>query len=329
MGERNHERVLAVLLRELAGERGIAVESLGEGWILRLTRGGVVRYVHGYAFDLNTAATHAIACDKAATSEVLRAAGIARVEHRLFLHPDLAPFVKHPGNWRGMLEFFEACGRDAVVKDNTGTGGRDVHRARSALELEAGCLTLFERGHDVALSPFVEIEEETRLVMLEGRCEAAYSKVRPSVTGDGARTVLELLAERVTRGGMTAEWSRFLGSLGAEGAAVLRERPGAGVVRLLNWRHNLGQGASVLMEDAGSAGMRSRVELAKCAGAALNLVFGSVDVVRVGGREMVLEVNSGVMMEAIAGAPGGRDLARRVYGRAVELMFADKVAPAP
>lgn len=321
MSELNHERVLAVLLRELAGERGISVESLGEGWILRLTRGQTVRYVHGYAFDLNTAATHAIACDKAATSEVLRAAGIARVEHRLFLHPDLAQFVKHPGNWRGMLEFFEACGRDVVVKDNTGTGGRDLHRARTLIELEAGCLALFERGQDVALSPFVEIEEETRLVMLEDRCEAAYSKVRPSVTGDGRRTVLELLAEQVSRGGLTAEWSRFLGSLDAESAAVLRERPGAGQVRLLNWRHNLGQGASVRMEDAGSETLRSRVELARRAGRALNLIFGSVDIIRVGGREMVLEVNSGVMMEAIGGTPDGRSLARRVYGRAIDLMF--------
>jgi hypothetical protein len=326
MSDLNADRVLARVLRDLSRRYGVTLESLAQGWIVRLTRGPVVRYVHGYSFDLNTAATQAIACDKAATSDVLAAAGVPRVEHRLCLHPDKARFVPHPGNWRGMLDFFESHGRDVVVKDNTGTGGRGVLRARSAVQLEAAALELFRHGHDVALSPFVEIIEERRFVMLDGACEAAYTKVRPAVTGDGRRTVLELLAEQVRAGGLSAEMSRLLATLDAETAALLREVPGPGVTRLLNWRHNLGQGASVRLLRPEEACEGEAWACARRAGEALNLVFGSVDVVTVGdsgdsGRAMVLEVNSGVMMEALAASPGGPELAQRVYGRAFQRMF--------
>lgn len=322
MSELNSERALVSIVRAWASRNGVRAESLGEGWVLRLTRARTVRYIHGYAFDLNTAATHNIACDKAATGDVLGAAGLPRVEHRLYLHPDLARYVRHPGNWKSMLAFFEACNRDVVVKDNTGTGGRGVHRARTEIELEVATLSLFGQGHSVAVSPFIEIEEETRLVMLEGRCEAAYSKVRPTVTGDAQRTVLELLAEQVALGGLTAEWSRFIANLDAESAAVLREKPAKGVRRLLNWRHNLGQGAAVRIEDATSDALQPRINLAKAAASALNLSFGSVDVVRVNGHDLVLEVNAGVMMEAFVGIPGGAALAQGIYERALAKMFA-------
>jgi hypothetical protein len=323
----NAERALATIIRDAARDLGIAVESLGEGWVLRLTRGPVVRSIHGYSFDLNGAATHAIACDKSATSDVLDAAGVPRIEHRLFLHPDLARYVHHDGNWERMLRFFESAGRDVVVKDNTGTGGQGVYRARSPIELEAAVLTLFSRGRSAALSPFAQIADETRLIVLDGRCEVAYAKVRPQVVGDGRSTVLELLADRVRQAGVTPDISRYLASLDPEAAAVLAEVPRMGRARLLNWRHNLGQGAAVRLLDPADQALAPHRDLALRAARAMNLRFGSVDVASLspgspGPAHQVLEVNSGVMMEALSGVPGGQHAAARVYRHALELLFA-------
>lgn len=319
MSELNHERLLVREVERAASRRGIRVEHIAQGWILRLQRGQTTRHVHGYTFDLNPAATSAIACDKAATSAALAASGLAHVEHRLFLHPSMARFGAHAGNWDEMLRYFELCDRDVVVKDNLGTGGRGVHRARSRVALEAAVLGLFERGQSVAMCPFVEIGEEARFVVLAGVCEAAYTKVRPTVHGDGRRTVLELLADQITRSGLTRECGRLLANLEPDSASVLREVPASGEVRLLNWRHNLGQGATLTLIDPLPSDPRAM--LAAATATALNLRFGSVDVVTVGGRPMVLEVNSGVMMEALAATPGGGQLAARVYDRAVGLMF--------
>jgi glutathione synthase/RimK-type ligase-like ATP-grasp enzyme len=62
--------------------------------------------------------------------------------------------------------------------------------------------------------------------------------------------------------------------------------------------------------------------LALRAAAGVGLVFGSVDVIiDRAAIPRVLEINSGVMMEALAVTPQGNETARRIYARAFELMF--------
>ena len=325
MSELNSERVLVRIVREVAQRTGVAVEPLGHGWILRLTRGTQVRYVHGYTFDLNPAATHQIACDKAATSEVLTALNIAHVPHELFLHPDMARYVRHDGNWARILALVERLGSDVVIKDNAGTGGRGVYRCTSAVAVEHACLRLFDRCPAIAVSPFVDAAEEVRFIILGGRCEAAYTKQRPSVVGDGKRTVLELLADRVSRAGMSGDIARFLTNIEPDSAAILTRTPVAGQELLLNWRHNLGQGAGVAMLDVASLAtgpFAAAHALALRAAAGVGLVFGSVDVIiDRAATPQVLEINSGVMMEALAVTPQGNETAKRIYARAFELMF--------
>lgn len=325
MSELNSERVLVRIVREVAARTGVAVEPLGHGWILRLTKGPRVRYVHGYTFDLNPAATHQIACDKAATSEVLAAIGIAHVPHELFLHPDMARYVRHDGNWSRLLALVQRLGGDVVIKDNAGTGGRGVYRCTSTIAVEHACLRLFDRCPALAVSPFVDAAEEVRFIILDGRCEAAYTKQRPSVTGDGRRTVLELLAERVTRAGMSGDIARFLTNIEPDSAAILTRTPSTGQELLLNWRHNLGQGAGVAMLDVSAIAtgpFAAAQALALRAAAGVGLVFGSVDVIiNRAAVAQVLEINSGVMMEALAVTPQGNQTAKRIYARAFELMF--------
>jgi glutathione synthase/RimK-type ligase-like ATP-grasp enzyme len=338
MNAANADRVLVRLLREAALPLGVRVEALGEGWILRLTwpaSGGSssrtprVRHVHGYAFDLNPAATHMIACDKAATAEVLASAGVACVPHRLVLHPSMSKFVPmREGSWRAMLEAFEAWGQDVVVKENDGTGGRGVSRCRSVIELERAAYGLFMRHESLAVCPYVPIASETRLVMLDGACVLAYEKVRATVVGDGVRSVLRLMGESgadsgTGTGGLSqAATASLLENLAEDERGLLTRVPALGQRVPLNWRHNLGQGATARLVDASEGAMGEHVGLARAAAAAMNLRFGSVDVVRdESGKLRILEVNSGVMMEFLARAlPEGEALARRVYGAALRAM---------
>jgi glutathione synthase/RimK-type ligase-like ATP-grasp enzyme len=326
MSELNTERALVRIVREVAERHGVEVHPLGQGWILRLLRRTQVRYVHGYTFDLNPAATHQIACDKAATSEVLSAMGVPHVPHTLFLHPDMARFVRHAGNWKGLLELVERLGSDVVIKDNQGTGGRGVYRCTTPVAVENACLRLFDRCQAIAVSPFVDAAEEVRFIILGDRCEAAYTKQRPSVVGDGRKTVLELLSDRVAGAGMSGEIARFLTNIEPDSAAILTRTPSAGQEVLLNWRHNLGQGAGVAMLDVatlGSSAFGPAMALATHAAKGVGLVFGSVDVIiDRAGAARVLEINSGVMMEALAGSASGMETARRIYGRAFQMMFA-------
>jgi glutathione synthase/RimK-type ligase-like ATP-grasp enzyme len=313
-GPKNHERLLVGLVREAARELGVRTTVLGDGWILRLERGGVVRHVHGYHFDLNTAATHQVCCDKAATSAVLSAAGVANVAHELVLHPEMARFVRMESSWKLMLAAFERWGRDVVIKDNTGTGGRGVLRCRSVIELERGAMGLFQRCDALAVCPYVGITSERRYVLLDGECLLAYEKVRASVVGDGERSLLGLLSASGTQVGAVLE------NLTESERLDLARVPRRGEVCIPNWRHNLGQGASAKIIDQPQA---QDLSVARAAAGALGLRFGSVDVVRVGkSGAKVLEVNAGVMMEFLARTVvGGEALARRVYGQAIGKMF--------
>jgi glutathione synthase/RimK-type ligase-like ATP-grasp enzyme len=99
--------------------------------------------------------------------------------------------------------------------------------------------------------------------------------------------------------------------------------------RVLNWRHNLGQGASARVIDPKHARATPAWNIAHQATQALGLRFGSVDVVQIAGPTStqpdwrILEVNSGVMMEFLARTlPQGPALARAIYTKALDHMFA-------
>lgn len=316
----NEERAFIRILRRLASERGVETNVIGKGWIIRFTKGATVRHAYGYSLDLNSAATHQLACDKAAACEVFASCGVPHVPHYLFLHPVMARYAPHPGNWARMLATCDDWGWDVVLKENAGTGGRGVMRVRSMLELEQAVYTLFSQSTSLALSPYVEAATEVRFVMLDGRCELAFAKTRPSVVGDGRRTALELLAAQTDRQGLGEEFRRMLENFEPDGSKGLAVIPAAGSTFLLNWRHNLGQGATARVVAPES--LPDAHSLAVNAAASLNLRFGSVDVLLTDRGPTVLEANAGVMMEYVTRSlPGGEQLAEGIYRRAFEAMF--------
>jgi glutathione synthase/RimK-type ligase-like ATP-grasp enzyme len=88
------------------------------------------------------------------------------------------------------------------------------------------------------------------------------------------------------------------------------------------WRHNLGLGGRAVdvTDDALSARLAG---IAAPALTAIGLRFASVDLIATGSDVVVLEVNSGVMMEYYGGSSDERRrIAAAIYDRAVGAMFA-------
>jgi len=175
---KNDERVLVASLERYCDARGLELQALSHAWILRLAGGERSHLVFGYDLGLNPSASARIADDKCATWQVLGAGGVPCVEHRLFLHPDLFDYVDVGANWPRLIEAFEEFGRDVVVKDNQGTAGKAVFRARTLAELEQHTTRLFATCRSICLSPFLAIEEELRFVLLDRECPLAYTKQR-------------------------------------------------------------------------------------------------------------------------------------------------------
>lgn len=304
-------RVFTCTLLDIAASRGDEARTLSDGWILRFLRRGQVRHAWGFNLELNSSAAHLLATDKSGASESMIAAGVACVPHEVFLHPRLGEYAPQEGHWDRARAAFDRWQRRVVVKDNTGTGGVGVYRAETARALEAAFLRLFQRVHAVSISPFIEIDSEVRFIWLDEECLLAFEKRRPTLTGDGVRTVAEL-----------ARMNGF--EPDADAGGNQNEVLPAGATTLISWRHNLGQGAKAVSLDARA---HPAFELSRRALVALNLRFASIDVVQSGGSWMVLEANSGVMLESVARQWGdGAAHARRIYERAYDAMWTASTA---
>lgn len=318
MAIKNDDRVLVVAVRRFAADNGLTVEGRSHDWLMIMTAADGRRFpLFGYDIGLNSATTLRIANDKAATSDMLAAQGIAHIPHQLFLSPDLHVYTRGTGNWAAMTAAFNAAGQDVVLKSNEGTSGKDLYRARTQLDLERNAHALFRTERAIALSPFTPISSETRFVILDGIVRLAYTKGAPTLTGDGRTAMRDLLARA-----MMPEMGSTLGAwLDDADMTDLDAVPANGAQLPIGWRHNLGQGGTIVPVATDARG----ADLAIAAAAALNLRFGSVDIAHIAAIEasgepcdQVMEVNAGVMLEHFArSAPDRRDAVIGTYAEAL------------
>lgn len=238
-------RIFVDAIARYCAARGIACAVKSQGWLIVMQRGGTRRFAFGYDIGLNSAMAHRIANDKSATSEVLALSGVARIPHTMFLSPKLSKHMQPEESPGAMLGLLAKHPDGVVVKPNEGTSGRFVFRANSEVELERAAQEIFASHLSLAISPFVEIGQEVRVILLDDDPLAIYRKERIS-----------------------------------------------------DWRHNLDFGALPILLEPGEA-RDACVAIAVTAARAIGIRFASVDIVSVDGSWMVLEINSGVMMEAL------------------------------
>lgn len=169
------ERFLTRVVEEYAFEHGIGVTSLSGGWIIALEKRNWRKCIFGLDFGLNSSVAKLLARDKAATGDVLSLDNIPHVEHRLFLRPDSLG-ANPNGNWASIKEWFEECSYDVVCKPNLGSSGQHVERAQTVPALERIIQELFMRERAVAISPYLALEAEYRITILDDEVVLAYEK---------------------------------------------------------------------------------------------------------------------------------------------------------
>ncbi len=314
----NSHRLLVDAVQACANQRGLSFASHSQGWILELARGAHRRLIYGYDFGLNRSAVFQLMNDKAAFAEACQRQGIPAVPHRVYLHPRLQGYVPGDGNWRAMRHAFDAWGQDVVIKNNAGTGGKEVTRARSVRALEQATFALFQVSRAICLSPFLPLRGEVRVVSVAGRTLLAYEKARTLIQGDGKSQLSSLIAAA----GIDVAHAATQPVDSATGQELsLFQVPNRGQSVLLDWRHNLGQGAVPVVMDL--AQDHPALTLARQAQAALDLQMASIDVVETDEGWRVLEANSGIMLEHLSQIldPEGH-YAKAIYGAALDALFA-------
>ncbi len=170
-GEYIRDRLLPSSIQAACDRQAITYQAFSDDWVLKLSKGGRIFWVFGYKFDINPSAVSLIAQDKVATYLVLAEHNIPAVPHILAR--------SLPGesiNRAGLKAQFTS---DIVIKPLSGTGGRDVTRYADITE----ALTVIEASNEPAwaVSPYLNIEQETRCIVLDGDTILAYEKQQPEI----------------------------------------------------------------------------------------------------------------------------------------------------
>jgi glutathione synthase/RimK-type ligase-like ATP-grasp enzyme len=89
----------------------------------------------------------------------------------------------------------------------------------------------------------------------------------------------------------------------------------------LHWKHNLGQGANPeIVQDEELVGLLS--DLALRTAKVVNVYFSSIDIIEANNQYLVLEINSGVMMEHFSQLNDSNyQIAKGIYKEAIESML--------
>ncbi len=308
---KNSERALVRILREVCCEYEIEYQSFSHDWVFRLMKNGESRVVFGYGFPLNSATSAAVCTDKAAASALIAGCGVPCVHHRFFMHPSGHKYTGGHGNWMELAGMLKSE-RMLVLKPNEGTGGNQIYRVDSLAALENATAQIFSSNRSMAVCRYYDIHSEHRVVLLHGRALVIYEKKLPFVTGDGHSTIAVLVAEKYP----THEGEL----LAAEQVLARGENVSVG------WMHNLGRGAAPKLVDLSSPIAKRLEKLAVDAAAACGVRFASVDIVDVDHestrQSLVLEINSGVMMEAFAAVSDEfYEIAKDAYRKALLAMW--------
>jgi D-alanine-D-alanine ligase-like ATP-grasp enzyme len=311
----NGSRIFLEAIRKYCATHGIQIEFRSAGWLAVMRRGAKQHLAFGYDLGLNSSVAHRIANDKAATAEVLQACGIACVPHAVFFNPQMNEVMRPQASWKAMIALLRENPNGVVVKPNEGTSGNSVFKVSTEPELELAAHRIFSSNPSLAISPWLDIEDEVRVVLMDHRPLVVYSKSRPAIVGDGVRSVLELALADTPSEIRSTVFNDMIDDLDS---ATLNSIPPRGERRVLGWRHNLDKGAQPVLLGEGKI-RDDCAELAAQAANAIGIRFSSIDVVKVNGAWKILEINSGVMMEAL-----GRlhpELVYAAYGAALDKVF--------
>ena len=297
------EKQFNKLIKQICKENNIEFQELSDDWIIKLKKGNTNKFLVGYKFDLNTQATSEICNDKFALYAVLNYENIPVIKHSILFKNEEEKLKK----------YFEEYNQDVVLKPNNGTCGNNVMHINNIDKLKVEYEKLMKKCYSVDICPFYNIKSEYRIIYSSNK-QYIYKKVRPIIVGDGVHTVKQLLED------FNYEYFSNIENCKNEELA-LDYIPKLGEIVEYEWRFNLSKGAKISkVSDVEKNKLMSLVNLIVNT---IDLKFVSIDIVELINDEyMVMEINSGVMMEnLIKLEENGVEIAKDIYEEAVKMMF--------
>ena len=299
------DRMLVKIVKEIAEENDIQFNGISDNWIIELEKNEKKYFIYGYVFENNNASITYILKDKNALAEILLKHGVPAVEHHYFYKNLNSVFENFEDESNPILQMFNRY-KKLVLKNNMGTGGDSVYFVDSLEELKDVCLKLKNKFHSFSVCPFYDIKHEWRVIMQNFQPTVIYEKIRAFVVGDGVSSANELAIKK------------YNGNIFIDEKVDLKMVPKKDEKVLLNWKHNLGQGAvPKVVKNVNLAKKLSNFAFKVCN--LLKIKFASIDIIEADGELKILEINGGIMMEKFSSySEENYQIAKKIYYSALK-----------
>lgn len=303
------------LIEEICKEEQISFSILSKDWIVMLEKNNKTKFIAGYKFDLNAHGIGNVMDDKYATFEVLRKKQIPIIEHKILFKPNNQnEYAKDSNSYKVVEQFFKDNQENIVLKANDSSCGLDVFHITSNNEIITTLDKLFKKSFSISICPFYDIKTEYRIITLNKRCILCYGKKRAIVTGDGYKSIYDLLCDFNPH--------YFTKNINKEDYPKILNK---GEIFEYSWQFNLSKG-SVPFELENENLKQKLYDIVNKITNSLDLGFCSIDIIKTSNNEfLVMEINSGVMMKNYMQImPNGKNIVKKVYKEAILEMFKDK-----
>ena len=300
-------RTLYEMVKQIADEEGLKFNTYIKDWVIELEKNDKVMHIYGFRFSNNSSSVDRILSDKSACYEVLNGSNFPAIEHILISKKEEDFTNRESNSYKLMVSKLEEYGQIVLKNNSDSSGGKSVYKVTNREELEETIDKLSDKRM-ISLSPFYNIECEYRFIVLDGETMVCYAKERPSVTGDGVKTVDELIKDKYVE-------------FNNHEKIDLEYVPAKDEKYLLSWKHNLIKGSRPV--EIKDESIKARLtETARQISKRLNLGFVSIDFAQIGDDFKVIEINSGVLMEKFSEeSQEHNNTAKEVYRQAILRKF--------
>ena len=188
---------VVAIIAEVAAELGVrVVVEPGARFSARVELpDGRRRYMRDAVFDLNGAGATEVARDKDFASFFLRQSGFPVPEGRAFCTTRWARRIGSPESFDTAWRYAKQLGLPVIVKPNGKSQGSGVTLAPNKREFHSA-VRLASTDERMYLVQRRYMGNDFRIVALDGDVISAYERVPLRVTGDGVRSIAELLQRR-------------------------------------------------------------------------------------------------------------------------------------
>ena len=293
------------IIENICRENNIDITFLSDKYVMVLKKDNKIRYITGYKFDLNNQGLASVADDKYAMYELLKHHNFNITEYKLIFRRT---------NFDVCKQYFLNNNKHIVVKQTDGTCGNYVYQIFDEITLEKIINKLLEFNSTITLSPFYDIKNEYRCIVVNKKIKYSYKKIKPIITGDGIHTIKELL--ELFNPYFFNKSNAFFNKNYDINEVLQKDK-----TIEYGWMFNLSKGAKI-----GEIVKERQIfvnELAEKIANTLDISLASIDIIEdQNGNFMVIEINSGIMMNnLIKQLPDGADIAKEIYTEAILSMF--------